>query len=187
MNAAFDTLVRRFDAPIVVVTTAAGDERAGCVVGFHTQSSIDPPRYTVWLSKANLTYRVALFATHLAVHALTEDDRELAALFGGESGDGTDKFARCAWSPGPGGVPLLAACPCRIVLARTALFDDGGDHVAFVGTPIDAHAADDVAPLRLAAISGLTPGHHAGDRPIPARLQSRSVMQNVGFSGRRWR
>ena len=30
---------------MVVVTTAQGDERAGCLVGFHAQSSIEPPRY----------------------------------------------------------------------------------------------------------------------------------------------
>ena len=64
------------DAPLVVVTAASGDQRAGCVVGFHSQCSIEPPRYAVWLSKANRTYRVALFATHVALHVLgTEDER----------------------------------------------------------------------------------------------------------------
>ena len=36
----------------------------------------------MWLSRLNLTYRVAQLASHLAVHFLTEGDRELAELFG---------------------------------------------------------------------------------------------------------
>jgi flavin reductase (DIM6/NTAB) family NADH-FMN oxidoreductase RutF len=167
----FDTIVRRFDTPMVVVTTAAGDKRSGCVVGFHVQCSIEPVRYAVWLSKANLTYRVALFATHLAVHALAEGDDDIAALFGGATGDEVDKFARCEWTGGPGGVPLLAACPNRIVLARTSLWDDGGDHVCVVGTPVEAHAVGELTPLRLRAVSRLDPGHAADERPTPAQLR----------------
>ncbi len=81
------------DPPMVVVTTAVAGERAGCLVGFHSQSSIDPPRYDVWLSKANHTYRVALRSTHLAVHLLTADDLAVAEHFGTLTGDEVDKFA----------------------------------------------------------------------------------------------
>ena len=57
-----DDVVEHVDQALIVVTTAANDQRSGCLVGFHTQCSIEPFRYAVWLSKANLTYRVALFA-----------------------------------------------------------------------------------------------------------------------------
>lgn len=107
----FDAVVASADAAMVVVTAAAGGQRAGCLVGFHSQTSIEPRRYGVWLSKANHTYRVALMADHLAVHFLTDADRDLAELFGGVSGDDVDKFARCGWEPGPHGVPLLHRCP----------------------------------------------------------------------------
>ena len=40
----FDTLMASVDAPMVVVTTAVAGERAGCLVGFHSQSAIDPQR-----------------------------------------------------------------------------------------------------------------------------------------------
>jgi flavin reductase (DIM6/NTAB) family NADH-FMN oxidoreductase RutF len=64
---AFDALMRSLDPPLIVVTTAVGDERGGCLVGFHAQSSIDPGRYCMWLSKANHTYRLALRSTHLGI------------------------------------------------------------------------------------------------------------------------
>src|SRR6478736_5736908 len=105
------------DPPLAVVTTVAEDERAGCLVGFHAQSSIDPERYCIWLSKANHTYRVALRARHFAVH------------FGTQSGEDTDKFAGVSFTPDEYGVPLLDDDPHRITLERIAMLDDGADHV----------------------------------------------------------
>ena len=64
---AFGTLMASADPPLIVLTTAAKNEQAGCLVGFHAQSSISPQHYCVWLSKANHTYRVSLRAAHFAV------------------------------------------------------------------------------------------------------------------------
>jgi flavin reductase (DIM6/NTAB) family NADH-FMN oxidoreductase RutF len=150
-----------------VVTTASGGERAGCLVGFQAQSSIEPARFTVWLSKANHTYRVALHADHLAVHFLAAGDVGVAELFGTLTGDRVDKFTRCPWRPGPSGVPLLDRCPHRLVLARHVVLDEGGDHVAFVGRPVEVAAAGPFTPLRMAAVRHLAPGHPAGERPEP--------------------
>lgn len=165
--AAFDALAALADPAMVVVTVAHGDERAGCLVGFHGQSSIDPQRYAVWLSKANRTHRVALRATHLAVHLLLTGDHEIAERFGGETGDEVDKFAGVAWRPGPGGVPLLETCPRRMVLARSTLLDEGGDHVLVVGEPVAAWAPDTAGqrPFRLGTARDIAPGHPPGDRP----------------------
>jgi flavin reductase (DIM6/NTAB) family NADH-FMN oxidoreductase RutF len=104
---AFDQLVGLLDYPMFVVTTRAGDELGGCLVGFTSQVSIRPSRFLVGLSKRNRTYRVARRATHLAVHLLPRRHRALARLFGGETGDRVNKFDRCAWSAGPEGVPVL--------------------------------------------------------------------------------
>jgi len=71
---AFNVIMAAADPGLVVVTTAEGREQAGCLVGFHSQSSIGPQRYCVWLSKANHTYRVALHASYLVIHFLTADD-----------------------------------------------------------------------------------------------------------------
>ncbi|HEY9244451.1 MAG TPA: flavin reductase, partial [Streptosporangiaceae bacterium] len=90
----FGTLMSALDPPLIVVTAAAAGERAGCLVSFHTQSSMTPPRYCVLLSKANHTYGVALRASHLAIHFLAAGDLPLAELFGGQTGDTVDKFAR---------------------------------------------------------------------------------------------
>jgi len=91
------TIMSALDTPLVVVTAAETQERAGCLVGFHCQSSIEPARYCVRLSKANHTNRVALRSTHLAVHFLPAADLWLAERFGILTGDRTDKFAACRY------------------------------------------------------------------------------------------
>lgn len=163
----FDTIMSSLDVPMAVVTTAKGDERAGCLIGFHAQSSIDPGRYCVWISKANHTYRVLLRSTHLAVHYLRRDDRELARIFGTLSGDDVDKFTLCANEIGPHGVPVLARCPNRIVARRIALLDEGGDHVCVVTEPVEARSSGPFTPLRLSDVSDLAPGHGTEERPDP--------------------
>ena len=114
-----DEFVAGFDYPMFVVTAVdpGTGARAGCLVGFATQTSIEPFRFLVCLSRRNRTYRVARAATVLAMHVLGEEQRELAALFGERTGDEVDKFARCSWRPGPEGVPLLTAARRPVFVA----------------------------------------------------------------------
>lgn len=160
----FGALVSVLDAPLVVVTAAEARERAGCLVGFHCQSSIEPPRYCVWLSKANHTYRVALQSTHLAIHFLTSADLWLAERFGTLTGDRTDKFAGLPVSSGPGQVPVLDQCPHWLAARRGTLVDEGGDHVCLVTEPVAVHAGGPFEPLRLSQAGHLEPGHGNQER-----------------------
>ena len=158
---AFEKLVSMLDYPMYVVTTAADEERAGCLVGFTSQVSIGPPRFLVGLSERNHTFRVAQRATHLAVHLLPRRHSELARLFGSETGDRTDKFARCAWREGPHGLPILddaAGWFVGEVLSR----DDLGDHIGFLLKPVDGHAPQKFDQLvTFADVRDLEPGHEA--------------------------
>lgn len=65
-----------------VVTASSGDERNGCLVGFATQASIDPPRMLVLFSKANRTYRLAAGSDQLVVHVLGRDDPAVSRRWG---------------------------------------------------------------------------------------------------------
>jgi flavin reductase (DIM6/NTAB) family NADH-FMN oxidoreductase RutF len=169
----FSRLLGPLDPPMVVVTTVAAEERAGCVVGFHAQCSIEPGRYVVWLSKANHTYRVGLRSTDFAVHFLDRSQRGLAELFGTVSGDDVDKFARCRWDPGPGGVPVLAGSSNHFTARRVALLDEGSDHVCVVLEPVDVVTDGALDPLRISDVSDLEAGHDAGERPHPPTERAR--------------
>jgi flavin reductase (DIM6/NTAB) family NADH-FMN oxidoreductase RutF len=162
----FDALMASADPAVVVVTTAAEGVRAGCLVGFHSQSSMAPQQYCLWLSKANHTYRVGLSAEHFAVHFLTEDDQELAERFGSRTGEETDKFAGLEVDVDGYGVPLIRACPHRFVLERLTLLDDGGDHVCLTGRVRTASTDGGFAPLRMSDVAHLTPGRASDDRAV---------------------
>jgi flavin reductase (DIM6/NTAB) family NADH-FMN oxidoreductase RutF len=164
---AFDELMSALDTPLIVVTTAVGDERGGCLVGFHAQSGIDPERYCIWLSKANHTYRLALRTTHLGIHFLTVDDFALAERFGTLSGDDVDKFEGLSVEVGAGQTPLLADARNRLVVRRVALLDEGADHVCITTEPIAAETMGPFRPLRLSAAVNLVPGHDNDERNHP--------------------
>jgi flavin reductase (DIM6/NTAB) family NADH-FMN oxidoreductase RutF len=156
----FGDFVARADAAALVVTAFDGEEPSGCLVGFASQCSIEPPRFVVWLSTVNHTFGVASRAGLLAVHLVPSSATDLAALFAEESGDWSDKFARCSWSEGPDGVPLLDACPDRVVGRVVDRCDIGGDHVGFVLDPVEVSlGAAAGRRLHLADVASLTPGH----------------------------
>lgn len=165
---AFDEIMTWSDPVMVIVTTTNGRERAGCLVGFHAQSGMEPSGLSVWLSKANHTFRVAVFAPTLAVHFPAAGDLALATTFGTLSGDEHDKFARCEWHPGTDGVPLLDGCPNRIVARKAALLDTTSDHVCVVLDPVESQFPDRSPPLRLSDVIHLRAGHDAEERPKPA-------------------
>jgi flavin reductase (DIM6/NTAB) family NADH-FMN oxidoreductase RutF len=169
----FHDLVAQLDPPMIVVTTVAGDERAGCLVGFHAQCSIEPGRYVVWLSKANHTGRVGLRAPMFGVHFLDRRQRALAELFGSHSSDELDKFTRCGWSAGPDGVPLLDDCPNRFAGRRVAVLDEGSDHLCVVVEPVDVATDGRLDPMHLSDVQDLDPGHGAEERPLPPTERAR--------------
>jgi flavin reductase (DIM6/NTAB) family NADH-FMN oxidoreductase RutF len=165
MTAVLEPFTDGWDYPLTIVTTAAARpagpaERSGCLVGFLTQCSIDPPRFLVCLSRTNHTFRVAARADILAVHALAADQRPLAELFGTRTGDEVDKFSHCAWRPGPGEVPLLVDCP-RYFLGRILARLDLGDHAGYLLEPIGAASDPGPAGLMFSQVKDLQAAHGA--------------------------
>lgn len=156
----FHTLVSGMDYPMFIVTASAHGARAGCLVGFMTQGSINPPRLIVMLSKANHTYRVALEADSLVVHFLSEANHDLATLFGEQTGDNLNKFAFCDWREGPKDTLVLSGTrgwAAGRILSR----HDAGDHVAHL---IDVTTAESDTPrpqLAFQAVVDMQPGHPA--------------------------
>jgi flavin reductase (DIM6/NTAB) family NADH-FMN oxidoreductase RutF len=154
----FQRLMAQLDYSLLIVTAARDGERAGCLVGFASQVSIHPPRFLVGLSVKNRTYRVAAGAEVLVVHFVPEQAERLALLFGGETGDDIDKFARCEWSAGPHGAPVLAELEdwfAGRVLERLPF----GDHCGFLLEPIDGQTHRSGSSLTFRRAKWIEPGH----------------------------
>jgi len=157
---AFERIADDLDYPMIVVTTAHGDERAGCLVGFATQCSIDPPLLVVWLSERNRTTRVAQGGSYVLVHFLSHDQDELATLFGANTGDEVDKFSQCRWERGPQDVPRLTDCT-RWVAGRILERFETGDHVGHLLELFDGACGERAGQLGFQAVKDLEPGHPA--------------------------
>ena len=157
----FEKLVALLDYPMYVVTTRADGVNAGCLVGFASQTSIHPPRFLVGLSKRNRTYRVAVAATHLAVHVFDRGHLDVVELFGSQTGDTIDKFERCSWHSGPEQMPILddaAAWFVGRISDRFVL----GDHVGHLLAPIDGKPPQELEEwVSFGDVHHLQPGHEA--------------------------
>ncbi len=154
----FARLMSRLDYSLFIVTAAHEQERAGCLIGFASQVSIDPPRFLACLSNKNRTFRLAVAADTLLVHMVGESATHLAELFGGETGDELDKFARCQWRPGPGGAPLLTELESWFsgeILSRL----DFGDHSGFVLAPVEVAPSPPEETLTFRRARWIEPGH----------------------------
>ena len=155
---AADAFTDRTEYPLLVVTTSADGETGGCLAGFVTQCSIDPPRFLVCVSEANHTSTVVERASVLALHLLGTDQVDLASHFGEESGDRIDKFASVDWHPGPLGVPVLDDCAAWMTVGIIQRID-AGDHVALLTYPIDGGSGDHDGLLTNRTAPPLQPGH----------------------------
>jgi len=156
---AFEGIAAELDYPMYVVTAAVDGQRSGCLAGFTTQCSIDPVRFLVCVSKTNHTFEVARRAGTLVVHLLRGGDRELAELFGEETGDEVDKFTRCSWEAGPDGAPVLDGLDW--FAGRVLERHDVGDHEAMVLEPVAGIHGHHAPELGFQALRDLDPGHDA--------------------------
>ena len=142
----------------ILTVVGADRERDGCLIGFATQCSVHPPRYIACISKENRTFDAVQRADAVVVHFLGPEQVELARLFGGETGDEVDKFELCAWSEGPGGIPVLEDVPgwfAGQILERR----DAGDHLALLLEVTEAEDRGGPVDLGFQALKSLDPGH----------------------------
>ncbi len=158
LDSDFAKLVSRLDYSLFIVTAASDGERAGCLIGFASQVSIDPPRFLACLSIKNRTFRLAERTDTLVVHAVPEEAEELALLFGGETGDEVDKFERCEWAPGPGGAPVLTQLDSWFA-GRVLERIDFGDHVGFLLEPTEVSPGEAQQPFTFRRGRWIDPGH----------------------------
>jgi flavin reductase (DIM6/NTAB) family NADH-FMN oxidoreductase RutF len=151
----------RVDFPFYLLTVRAPDEEmSGCLAGFVTQCSIDPPNFVACISRLNHTLGVALRSSAMGLHLLGEDQVDMARLFAEETGDVVDKFAAVDWRIGTTGAPLLAEVSLALegtILDHFSL----GDHEGFLVRAVRAVAGPGRGLLTLRTSPKLHPAHPA--------------------------
>lgn len=145
--------------PMAIVTATAGSATAGCLVGLHTQCSIDPMRVAVGLSHDNHTFKVASEADALTVHYLERRHREIAVKFGSVTGDTTDKFEgiRLVRTNDPDALSIPDLPSRWIGIIDNTV--DCGDHTMFILEPVSVATTDSFVQLSNIDLHGVQPGH----------------------------
>ena len=158
---AIDAFTERTDYPLLVITTVDDrGERSGCLAGFVTQCSIDPPLLLVCISRVNRTFDVARRAQLLVLHLLGDQQVDLASRFGEQTGDSVDKFADVRCHSGPKGVPVLDECAAWVVTEILDRFNVG-DHQAVLTAPLEGGAGHQSGLMTLRNAPTFKAGHPA--------------------------
>ena len=123
-----------FATGVTIVTTRQPD---GTPRGFTANSfssvSLDPPLLLVCLAKTAHSADVFRAAPHFAVNILAEDQKAVSGLFASRA---ADKFAQCAWTPGPADMPLIDGALAQFTCASHQIMD-AGDHLILIGQVTD--------------------------------------------------
>ncbi|HEX2545845.1 MAG TPA: flavin reductase [Ramlibacter sp.] len=113
----------------VITTVDAQGKPHGLTANSFTSVSLDPPLILWSQSLAAPSHPVFRAAERFVVNILADDQVEVSNRFARSS---PDKFAGCEWTPGLGGVPLIAGCAAYLECRRMDTFP-GGDHAVFLG------------------------------------------------------
>ena len=132
-----------FATGVTVVTTRQPDGTPrGFTANSFTSVSLDPPLLLVCLAKTAHSADTFANAPHFAVNILAEDQKAVSGLFASRA---PDKFAQCAWTPGPADMPLIEGSLAQFTCANHQLVD-AGDHLVLIGR-VDHFATAEGQPL----------------------------------------
>lgn len=132
-----------FATGVTVVTTRQPDGTPrGFTANSFTSVSLDPPLLLVCLAKTAHSAETFANAPHFAVNILAEDQKAVSGLFASRA---PDKFAQCAWTPGPAQMPLIDGALAQFTCANHQLVD-AGDHLILIGR-IEAFTTAEGQPL----------------------------------------
>jgi flavin reductase (DIM6/NTAB) family NADH-FMN oxidoreductase RutF len=132
-----------FATGVTVVTTRQPDGTPrGFTANSFTSVSLDPPLLLVCLAKTAHSADTFASAPHFAVNILAEDQKAVSGLFASRT---PDKFAQCAWTPGPADMPLIDGALAQFTCTSHQLVD-AGDHLILIGR-VDHFATAEGQPL----------------------------------------
>lgn len=121
----FRSVFRRHAAGVAVVTATGPAGPVGFTATSLTSVAVDPPLFSFGISVGSSSWPTVAQTPFVAVHILSEHQKELAALF---ARSGADRFGPATtWSYGPHGVPLLDGVSAWLV-GSVAGRVPAGDH-----------------------------------------------------------
>ena len=142
--ATFRETLGHYPTGVAVVTAHAEDGApVGMVVGSFTSVSLDPPLVAFMPTKESGSWARISTARRWCVNVLAADQEDLCRRFASRV---PDKFAGVAWSPAPGGSPVLDGVVAWIECEAHDVVE-GGDHWIVLGRVSDLGVRRRTLPL----------------------------------------
>ncbi len=115
----------------VAVITGLDDQRRprGITATSITSYSANPPSVLICVANDSQSYEALTSWYHYGVNLLGADQEDVAMLFAKPD---PEKFAKCAWQPGPEGIPYLEGAIARLV-CQTVRAIQHGTHTIVIG------------------------------------------------------
>jgi flavin reductase (DIM6/NTAB) family NADH-FMN oxidoreductase RutF len=124
-------IMSAFPTGVAIVTTLEPDGTPrGLTTNAVTSVSAEPPILLVCVDRNSRTLPALLHTKRFVVNFMRDDHEDICRLFASKD---DDKFARVAWTPGLGGVPILHEG--AVAHAECVTLDELeiGDHVVVTG------------------------------------------------------
>ena len=135
-----------FPTGVAIVTTLEPDGTPrGLTTNAVTSVSAEPPILLICVDRNSRTLPALLHTKRFVVNFMSSDCEEICRLFASKA---DDKFARVAWTPGVGGVPILHEGAVAHAECVTAEELEMGDHVVVTGEVLTGSPpTDDHVPI----------------------------------------
>ena len=142
----FVAIMSAFPTGVAIVTTLEPDGTPrGLTTNAVTSVSAEPPILLVCVDRNSRTLPALLHTKRFVVNFMRSDREEICRLFASKA---DDKFARVAWTPGLGGVPILHEGAVAHAECVTLEELEMGDHVVVTGeVAAGSPPADDDVPI----------------------------------------
>jgi flavin reductase len=141
-QAEFRNAMARVCAPVNVITTKGAAGRGGFTATAMCAVTDDPPTLLVCMNSRSSQTDMFIANGRFCVNVLTQEHKELAALFAGGMSDMEQRYAAAAWTDLPSGNQALAdaivSFDCRVSDVRPV-----GTHNIFIADVIDIRSRSD--------------------------------------------
>lgn len=149
----------KFSSGLYVVSAAAPDQTAACLVNTGLQVTSDPLQVSVTINKANVTAGVVERAGHFALAVVDESaDMPFIGRFGFRTSADFDKFDGISSAVSGMGDPYPTEHVCSFVACEVVQTLDVGTHLVFVGRVTDAGNLSEATPMTYAYYHGTLKG-----------------------------
>jgi flavin reductase (DIM6/NTAB) family NADH-FMN oxidoreductase RutF len=126
-------IMRRHPAAVTIISTGAAPQRSGMTATAVMSLSADPVRLVCAINRSSLTFNRLVHNGSFCVSTLSQDQRELAKLFSGQTASfGEERFGSQDWTTMESGAPVLRKAVMTLD-CRLSQCIDVGTHALVIG------------------------------------------------------